>query len=382
MSEVVSLQKENVFYELLAKIPSMNIKDFVVLPNDTELEKWLIVVTMEICNELCKIYDIISDKCDGVLCPCMNIGHKYVCKLNFKKKKNQNCTAKEYILEFFDYVRYICKHEMNSLDGNDIQFIIYDICRRISFIFGHIYYTHLNIITTLKLDLRLNVCFKHYLYFIFEYELVNNMDLKPIKKLIQISLDNKINKKYNVSDTYSYILNDSKLNNELKINIPLDNDNDSTLSPLSNIDSTKSILTPTVSLTKQESVNSISSTNSLSNLWYKFNNNNNDNNNDYSTRNEGSTDSSNQTPRTRIYFTDNEYDEKQQFIDQETDEYVPGSSIQKNRKQSNDQRRDSISLDDDIKHESNIDITRSSTKYTHGSQRISLLSESSVSEKL
>ena len=63
-------------------------------------------------------------------------------------------------------------------------------------VFGHLYCNHLSSVTTLGLHTFMNTCFKHYLYFIEEYELIHSQELKPLSGYIQISLGRPFGKIY------------------------------------------------------------------------------------------------------------------------------------------------------------------------------------------
>lgn len=59
------------------------------------------------------------------------------------------------------------------------------IFKRLFRIYAHIYYSHFNKIVSLGEEPHLNTCFKHYYYFIGEFNLVDKKELEPLAELIQ-----------------------------------------------------------------------------------------------------------------------------------------------------------------------------------------------------
>lgn len=72
-------------------------------------------------------------------------------------------------------------------------------------VFGHLYCNHLSSVTSLGLHINMNICFKHYLYFIEQFELINSSELKPLNGFIQISLNRPFGKIYRRETTKSVL---------------------------------------------------------------------------------------------------------------------------------------------------------------------------------
>ncbi|XP_024012417.1 MOB kinase activator-like 1A [Eutrema salsugineum] len=59
------------------------------------------------------------------------------------------------------------------------------ILKRLFRVYGHIYHSHFQKIVNLKEEAHLNTCFKHFILFISEYQLIDKADLDPLKDLVE-----------------------------------------------------------------------------------------------------------------------------------------------------------------------------------------------------
>ena len=59
-----------------------------------------------------------------------------------------------------------------------------NIFRRLFRIYSHIYHCHFERVVELTFEAHLNSCFKHFLYFVLELDLVRSEELRPLKPLI------------------------------------------------------------------------------------------------------------------------------------------------------------------------------------------------------
>ena len=51
--------------------------------------------------------------------------------------------------------------------------------------YAHIYYCHFERMSALGAEPHLNTCFKHYMYFVYEFDLIpNKQELAPLQELI------------------------------------------------------------------------------------------------------------------------------------------------------------------------------------------------------
>ena len=58
------------------------------------------------------------------------------------------------------------------------------ILRRLFRVYAHVYHSHFEIICTLGEEAHLNTCFKHFVFFVVEFDLIEEKELAPLKDLI------------------------------------------------------------------------------------------------------------------------------------------------------------------------------------------------------
>ncbi len=63
--------------------------------------------------------------------------------------------------------------------------VIKVIFKRLFRVYAHIYHSHFQHIMSLGLEYHLNTCFKHFIYFVDEFRLVDEKELAPLAELIQ-----------------------------------------------------------------------------------------------------------------------------------------------------------------------------------------------------
>ncbi|RHZ40807.1 hypothetical protein DYB26_016245, partial [Aphanomyces astaci] len=59
-----------------------------------------------------------------------------------------------------------------------------NIFRRLFRVYAHVYYSHFDKIVNLGAEAHLNSCFKHFMYFVTEFDLVDVREQEPLKDLI------------------------------------------------------------------------------------------------------------------------------------------------------------------------------------------------------
>lgn len=62
------------------------------------------------------------------------------------------------------------------------------IFKRLFRIYGHIYHKHFQRVVDMGAEAHLNTCFKHFIYFIKEFNLVDDKELAPLQDLIEARL--------------------------------------------------------------------------------------------------------------------------------------------------------------------------------------------------
>jgi len=66
----------------------------------------------------------------------------------------------------------------------NFQQIVKVIFKRLFRVYAHIYHSHFQKIVGLGAEAHLNTCFKHFIYFVHEFKLIDPKELAPLKDLI------------------------------------------------------------------------------------------------------------------------------------------------------------------------------------------------------
>ncbi len=130
--------------------------------------------------------------------------YEYLWADGVKYKKPIKVSAPEYV----DLLMGWIENQINNPaifpldDGKNFpknfKTIVKTIFKRLLRVYGHIYHSHIQKYVQLDAESHLNSCFKHFLYFIEEFQLVDQRELQPLMPLIEVmkKKDNVAQKKY------------------------------------------------------------------------------------------------------------------------------------------------------------------------------------------
>jgi len=114
-----------------------------------------------------------------------------------KLKKPIACSAPEYVDYLLSWVQGLLDNESIFPSNTDVPFprsfisIAKQVFRKLFRVFAHIYYSHFENIVQLQEEAHLNTCFKHFYYFIMEFDFVDKKETAPLADLISnMGLDN------------------------------------------------------------------------------------------------------------------------------------------------------------------------------------------------
>jgi len=176
----------------LATLGSGSMLEAVKLPKGEDLNEWLAVNTTDFFNELSMLYGTISEYCTRASCPVMQAGDsvKYLWADGKKVTKPIEVSAPEYVDLLMSWVESQLNDEsifpvrFDSSYPKKFPQICATIYKRFFRIYAHIYHSHFKQIQALGADAHLNTCFKHFMYFVLEFKLVDAKELAPCKELI------------------------------------------------------------------------------------------------------------------------------------------------------------------------------------------------------
>eukprot|EP00347_Sterkiella_histriomuscorum_P007611 403348249 len=170
-----------------------NLQLAVELPAGEDLNEWLAVNTIEFYNEINVLYGILTEFCNAETCPTMSAGPKY--EYLWADGHNVKTPLKVSASEYIDFLMTWVENQLNNekifpcqlgvpFPKNFIN-IIKVIFKRLFRVYAHIYHTHFQHIMLLSAETHLNTCFKHFIYFIDQFNLVDQKELAPLAELIQ-----------------------------------------------------------------------------------------------------------------------------------------------------------------------------------------------------
>ncbi|KAJ3153197.1 hypothetical protein HDU89_000826 [Geranomyces variabilis] len=162
----------------------------VELPPDTSREEWLAVNTVDFYNQINLLYGCISEYCTRENCPTMTAGprYEYLWADGKAVPKPVKCSAPEYIEYLLSWVDAQLDDEtiFPPSDTFPPQFLITvkQIFKRLFRFYAHVYHNHLKQMEDVAEDRHLNTCFKHFILFVTEFDLVDSRELQPLASVV------------------------------------------------------------------------------------------------------------------------------------------------------------------------------------------------------
>jgi len=175
-----------------ATLGSGNLRTAVQLPDKEDVNEWLAVNTVDFYNQINLLYGSITEFCTAETCPVMSAGPKYeyLWADGEAIKRPIKVSAPDYVEYLMTWVQKILDDENIFPSRVDTPFpkefvvIVKNIFKRLFRVYAHIYYSHFQKIVSLGEEAHLNTCFKHFYYFIVEFDLVDKRELAPLQSLI------------------------------------------------------------------------------------------------------------------------------------------------------------------------------------------------------
>ncbi|KFV09150.1 MOB kinase activator 1A, partial [Tauraco erythrolophus] len=191
-------------YELLkhaeATLGSGNLRQAVMLPEGEDLNEWIAVNTVDFFNQINMLYGTITEFCTEVSCPVMSAGPRYEYHWadGTNIKKPIKCSAPKYI----DYLMTAGTSCSGTSDQTkrlirarwcvpgvpfpkNFMSVAKTILKRLFRVYAHIYHQHFDSVMRLQEEAHLNTSFKHFIFFVQEFNLIDRRELAPLQELIE-----------------------------------------------------------------------------------------------------------------------------------------------------------------------------------------------------
>lgn len=176
-----------------ATLGSGNMRSAVMLPKGEDLNEWLAVNTVDFFNEISLLYGTLSEFCLPSTCPVMSAGpaYQYLWADKTTYKTPVKVSAPEYVDLLMSWVESQLNDEslfplqLGTPFPKTFQNQVKQIFKRLFRVYAHIYHSHFQKIVGLGAEAHLNTCFKHFIFFVYEFKLIEQKELAPLKDLIE-----------------------------------------------------------------------------------------------------------------------------------------------------------------------------------------------------
>lgn len=185
-------QRYNLHKFAKSLLRSGDLQKAVKLPQGADLQHWLSVHTIDFYNITNVLYGSITEFCTSASCPIMSSGerYEYLWKDPPAYVKPTKVTAPMYVRLLMEWIEKQVNDEriFPSEDRNpyppDFQRYVKNIFKRLFRVYAHIYYSHFAKIRELQEEAHLNTAFKHFMCFVWEFDLVPKDEVVPLRDLL------------------------------------------------------------------------------------------------------------------------------------------------------------------------------------------------------
>ncbi|CAG0897609.1 unnamed protein product [Darwinula stevensoni] len=171
----------------------INLKAVVKLPPGEDLNDWTAVHVVDFFNRINLIYGTVCEYCTEESCPTMSGGPKYEylwCD-GQRYRKPTHLPAPQYITLLMDWIESQINDESIFPTKVDIPFpkgfqgMCKKIVTRLFRVFVHVYIHHFDRLIASGAEAHVNTCYKHFYYFVSEFDLVSHKEFEPLKEMTQ-----------------------------------------------------------------------------------------------------------------------------------------------------------------------------------------------------
>jgi len=169
----------------------------VKLPAGASEEEWLALTTVDMFNEINLLAGAVQDICTAATCPMMNAGPFEFMWADETNTVPQKLSAPEYFETLLLWVdRRISDEKFLPIVPGvpfppDFRKGIKLIYKRLFRIYAHIFHSHYKEMVEQEADAHLKHSFKHFIYFVKEFDLVGLKDLEPLQDLVALCMESK-----------------------------------------------------------------------------------------------------------------------------------------------------------------------------------------------
>ena len=191
---VILLQGLTLKQHIEQTLGSGTVEQAVKLPRGEDANEWIAVNTVFFYNALSVLYNVLDAAlCNEESCPAMSAGpqFEYLWADGVKVKTPVKLSAQKYINVLFDWVEEqlddpsLFPRGLGGKFPRDFIPVVKTILKRLFRVYAHIYHSHFKQILALEMEPHLNTCFRHFILFVQEFDLVDEKELSPMHELIE-----------------------------------------------------------------------------------------------------------------------------------------------------------------------------------------------------
>ncbi|KAL4136478.1 hypothetical protein KRP22_000011 [Phytophthora ramorum] len=182
----------------------LDLADCIQLPEGCQLDEWIAVHVIDFFNEISLLFGTISEFCTHNSCPQMSAGpcYTYLWADGVQQVTPISLPASDYVARLLEWVEgqlddrqlfpevYSTTTDSSSSGECNPRFMrtAGNILKRLFRVYAHIYHNHLQNFVALHAETHLNLCFKRFVLFARQFELIEQKELNALRKLIQTLL--------------------------------------------------------------------------------------------------------------------------------------------------------------------------------------------------
>lgn len=171
---------------------SGSLRQAVALPEGEDLNEWLAVNTVDFFNQVSMLYGTVTEFCTERSCAVMSAGPRYEYRWADGRAVTTpvQCSAPRYIDYLMTWVQDQLDDEklfpsrVGAPFPDNFESVAKTIVRRLFRVYAHIYHHHFVEVVRMGEEAHLNTSFKHFMFFVQEFELVKRRELAPLREII------------------------------------------------------------------------------------------------------------------------------------------------------------------------------------------------------
>ncbi|EKG07005.1 cell cycle associated protein MOB1, putative [Trypanosoma cruzi] len=173
-------------------VRSGDLSKAVRLPQGANPNHWLSVHTVDFYNITNVLYGSLTEFCTTSSCPVMSSGprYEYLWKDPPEYPKATKVSAPEYVRLLMEWIekqindeRIFPSEDRNPYPPDFVERV--KICfKRLFRVYAHVYYSHFAKIRELQEESHINTALKHFMYFVWEFDLIPREEVSPLHELL------------------------------------------------------------------------------------------------------------------------------------------------------------------------------------------------------